>query len=115
MALVLDDTELRAGDDFHLHFSIFNPLHDRFTCDTYILLGIHGMYWCWPSWQEVTAGLDMVTYSVDAASILEDAVLQFTWPAGVGQGSGLEFIGAVFTPGTFEMIGDLQYITWRYY
>jgi Subtilase family len=115
MSLILDDAELRMGDEFHLHFQIFNPLQGRLACDTYILLGIHGMYWCWPSWQDMTSGLDMVTYSIEPASIFEETVLQFTWPAGVGQGSGLEFIGAIFTPGTFDMIGDLQYISWRYF
>jgi len=41
-------------------------------------------------------------------------VLQFDWPAGVGAADGLEFIGCAFEPGSWDMIGDLQYILWNY-
>lgn len=115
MLLVLDDTELTEGDLFNLHYRIYNPDQESFICDTYILLGVYGSYWCWPSWRDVYSGLDKVTNTIPPASIFQETALEFVWPGGAGQAGGLEFIGAIFLPDTWTLVGGLQLIEWGYY
>lgn len=85
------------------------------TCDAYILLSFYGMYWCWPSWCSLDQELDFSIVSVPAGSPFDERILDFYWPAGAGSAEGVEFYGAAFEVGTFTLIGDLQYLQWRYY
>jgi Peptidase family C25 len=114
MVLTLEDRDLEEGDEFYLHFDLYNPDPQSFECDVYLLLGVYGHYWCWPEWCDIHEAIDYRRYRVGAESIHHEDVLQFFWPAGTGTASDLEFIGAVFMPDTWEIVGELQYLLWEY-
>jgi hypothetical protein len=114
MKLTLDDNALVANDKFHLYFDIFNPDATAFDSDAYLLLDVYGNFWCWPSWQTLDTGIDKKTISVDAESSYHEEVLEFDWPSGVGSADQLFFYGAIFAPGTFDLIGDFQTVQFSY-
>ncbi|MBN1355112.1 hypothetical protein JXA40_02465 [bacterium] len=114
MVLMLDDTDLTAGDRFYLHMNLNNPEPEAYQADAYVLLGIWGDYWFWPSWIHMSQGLDSQTYSIPSGTTPKD-LLDFTWPGNVGQAGNLEFIGCLFRPGSWNMIGSVQYINWSYH
>ncbi len=114
MELIMTDPELSAGEEFYLHFYLHNPDQTPYDADVYLLLGVYGNYWCWPSWQPVTEGLDYRNMTVGAGQSVHEDALKFDWPAGVGSAEGLAFYGCPFEPGTWTMIGDVQVITWSY-
>jgi Peptidase family C25/Propeptide_C25 len=115
MELIMEDLDLGAGDELYLHMYLHNPEGTPYDCDAYILLGVYGSFWCWPSWTNLSHGVDYEQYTVPAITSLHEDILRFTWPGGVGQSTGCAFIGAVFEPGTWEIIGDIQVINWEYH
>jgi hypothetical protein len=112
MELVMEDTELNAGDELYLHMFLHNPDDVSYVADAYILLGIYGNYWCWPSWIDINSGIDLKTVTVQAASSYSEDILKFAWPANVSPMASLQFIGALFEPESWTMIGDIQIIPW---
>ncbi|MBN1356077.1 hypothetical protein JXA40_07385 [bacterium] len=114
MELIMTDTDLEAGDEFNLYFYLHNPEPEPFVSDAYLLLGVYGMYWCWPSWIDVNLGIDSKFFSVPASTSILESVLRFEWPYGVGSASSLEFIGCIFEPETWTPIGTVEIITWNY-
>ncbi|GEM_PF-3217412 len=114
MELILDDQELAAGDSFNLHMYLHNPDVDSYVADAYILLDVYGNYWCWPSWKSLNEGLDKKVETIPGMTSMHEAVLEFEWPAGVGSANGLQFIGCLFAPDTWDMIGTPQIISWSY-
>ncbi|MBN1355722.1 hypothetical protein JXA40_05550 [bacterium] len=114
MELMMADLVLEAGDAFYLHMYLHNPDSGSYDCDAYILLGLFGNFWCWPSWIDVYQGIDSVRYTVPAAFSYHEDILRFTWPAGVGASAGCTFIGAAFEPETWNLIGDIQVLNWEY-
>jgi Peptidase C13 family len=114
MELILTDTDLVEGDMFHLYFHLHNPESTGYGCDAYLLLGIYGSYWCWPSWDSIYDNLDSKLFTVPGNESVTEEVLEFTWPGNVGSAADLEFIGCIFEPGSWDMIGDAQYILWGY-
>jgi len=108
------DTELQAGEELYLHFYLHNPGPAPYQGDAYVVLEFSGAYWFWPSWIPMSEGIDYRTIDVPARSSYHEDVLRFVWPPGVGSASGLHFYGALFQPGTFDLIGEIQVITWSY-
>lgn len=115
MTLTMPDLDLEAGETFMLEMDRCNPDTNVMSCDAYLLLDVYGVYWSWPSWQPLDNGLDSMHYDMNAASQDHETILNFEWPAGAGSASGLSFYGAMFHPGTWELIGDLQHISWSYH
>lgn len=115
MILTLNATDFGPGDQFLLVFDLNNSDSQAYDCDAYVLLGFAGLYWCWPSWISANDGLDYDTFTVPARDSIHEEVLNFDWPTGTGSASGLEFYGAAFQPNGFDLIGDLQYITFSYH
>ncbi|MBN1550331.1 hypothetical protein JW979_02630 [bacterium] len=113
--LVLDDNELEAGDTFHLHMFLYNPDPYPYDGDVYVLLQITDSYWCWPSWCNLNTHLDFTTYTIPARTIVTDQILQFTWPQNAGSGGPYAFIAAMFSSGTWNLVGDVQIENWTYY
>jgi subtilisin family serine protease len=114
MELIMADTELQAGEELYLHFYLHNPGPAPYQGDAYVVLEFSGAYWFWPSWIPMSEGIDYRTIDVPARSSYHEDVLRFVWPPGVGSASGLHFYGALFQPGTFDLIGEIQVITWSY-
>lgn len=114
MKLTLVDPELEAGDLFDLSFRLYNDSNHSDTWDVYVVLDVYGYYWFWPSWKDFNQGIDKQTVLMQSAGQRQESVLRFEWPAGVGSAQGLNFYGAVFYSGTFNLIGELQIIGWSY-
>jgi len=110
----LDDRDLVAGDRFHLHLVLHNPEQADFAADAYVLLGVHGDFWSWPSWIPLEDGVDYQAVFCGAMTAQPMTLLDFSWPAGAGTAAGLEFYGALFEPSSFNMIGNLAYIEWEF-
>lgn len=115
MTLYMSDTDLEAGDDFHLFFDLYNPWVESRDWDVYLLLQVGEDYWCWPSWINISDGLDYQRMTLNTLEIQRIEVLQFQWPSGVGSADGLTFIGAVFEADTWNFVGDVQVVSWRYH
>ena len=115
MDLTLADAELTEGDDFFLHLSVTNNEMNPHTIDVYIVLDVLGSYWFWPSWEDPAQGLDHKTMTVGSLDLYQEAILDFTWPGGTGALGGLQFIGCMFTQGTWALVGDVSVIPWRYF
>jgi Peptidase family C25/Propeptide_C25 len=115
MELILDDAELEPGDLFHLHYYLY-PGSTSHTLDVYILLDIYGECWCYPSWEHVSEGLDyMPDITVEPGPAYHADVFDFTWGDYTEQTfSGLNFYGAAFYAGTYELYGSLQIVPWSF-
>jgi hypothetical protein len=114
MELMLDDKDMTAGERFYLHMYLHNPTSEPYDADAYVLLGVYGAYWSWPSWSEISVNLDHDQYSCNANESHHESLLDFTWPEVGGSADGLEFIGCLFEPGTWNIIGEVNYFTWGY-
>jgi len=115
MELILEDADLEPGDELYLHMFLHNPDDVPYDADAYLLLGVYGYYWCWPSWSSMdTGGIDFNNYTVEAVGSYHEDIMRFTWPTGTGAADSLTFIGALFEAGTWIQIGDIQIITWGY-
>jgi Anti-sigma-K factor rskA, C-terminal len=113
--LLLDDTVIEGGDLFHLHYYLHNPDTNEYAADVYILLDVFNNYYTYPSWTNISDGLDFEEdVLVDALSSHHKAALFFIWPEGVGSAMGLNFYGLALDSGTLNFIGSLQHITWEY-
>lgn len=109
----MEDMELAAGDPFRLSYRIFNIGDAAVEYDVWILLGIGEEYWFYPAWIHMSEGLDFEPrVPIEAGSSLSRQVIDFVWPSGVGVIDGAQFIGAICVPGTYNIIGDTQTLTW---
>lgn len=114
MELLLDDRDLLAGERFLLNMLLHNPATAPFDADAYILLAVYGDYWFWPGWVNIDDGIDFSSVTCPAMTSLPQTILDFEWPQGAGTATGLGFYGALFAPGTFDLIGDIQSIEWGF-
>ena len=113
MILFLDDRSLSAGDRFKLYFTLW-PDSSTYLTDAYLLLDVYGLYFSWPAWQPLDAGLGSQSYTVYPGNAVHEAVFDFSWPAVEGSADGLYFYAVAMRKGTYEMIGDLQVIRFSY-
>ncbi|MBN2054985.1 hypothetical protein JW905_08680, partial [bacterium] len=79
--------------------------------DVYIALDVYGSFWFWPGW---TQELDFLTWTIDAEDCRTDDILEFTWPDGAGAAEGIMFWTAMFTPGTFDLVGQIGWCDFSY-
>jgi hypothetical protein len=115
MELILDDTELCPGDEFHLHFFLHNATESILNTDVWIVLDVYGEYWFYPGWVHGSAGTDYLSaFETAPGNSRHESVLRFPWPEIQTSADGLYFHGAVFSAGTYTLIGDIQTITWSF-
>ncbi len=114
MKLVMDDTDLKPGDRFYLHYFLYNPAEDAWDADVYILLDVYGMYWLYPSWVSIDDGIDFKSIPVPGNASYHESVLDFYWPEGFGTVDEITFYGAAMDHGTFDIAGTIQMIRWGF-
>lgn len=112
--LTLNGTSFSANDPFHLEMDVMNDRDTGIDVDVYILLDVYGLYFCWPSWTNLSVNVDNKQYHLDPMQLHHEDVLQFVWPAGTGSADNLGFIGAVFNEGSFDLFGDPSFVSWGY-
>ncbi|MBN1552823.1 PKD domain-containing protein [bacterium] len=98
-----------AGDFFDLQIDITNPATAK-SVDLYILLAVYGYYYFYPAWTE---NLAFNNINLPASDIYNEIIMQFDWPS-AGAGSGLFFYAAMFEPGTFDLVGNLDIVEFCY-
>lgn len=107
--LVMNHEHYYGGDTFRLIMRHTNS-GSAVLVDKYILLDVYGMYWYWPSWSE------SVDFNQDSISsgYTEDVIFDFTWPSNVGEAHDLRFWSALLEPGTANLVGPWDYVTFGY-
>ncbi|MBN1357015.1 hypothetical protein JXA40_12205 [bacterium] len=115
MQLILEDTGLVPGDDFHLHYYIYNASDQPFCGDIWILLDVYGRYWFYPGWVSSSDGIDFLPgLEIGPQSSHHETVLDFMWPVVSGSATGLYFYGALFKAGSFDPAGEIRSIEWGF-
>jgi FG-GAP-like repeat len=99
--LILPSMQFRDEDVFRLDLSVINHWATR-SVDLYILLGVFGEYWCYPSWISLANDIDFETIDVSAGSlnlinIIPDVILPDIGPVGP-----LYFYSAAFLEGSLS-------------
>ncbi len=104
--LRLNGHHFRPGDHFLLELEIENGGPGQIV-DAYVLLDVWGEHWFWPSWG---SPVDYKRIQLPAGSNHEEVLLEFDWPAGAGTAAGIKFWGAVFSAGTFDLLGEIAMV-----
>ncbi|MCD4654160.1 hypothetical protein K8T06_09505, partial [bacterium] len=100
------------GDVFKLRALCMGEPGDA-TADLYVILDVFGNYWFYPEWRQTP---DCQRIGLKEGSGNYVFLLDFTWPEGCfGHIDGLCFWSAIFEPGTFDIIGDLDHVEFGYY
>jgi hypothetical protein len=108
--LMLNAEIYRAGDRFLLVLGIGNG-GPSVLGDLFIILDVYGEYWFWPSW---TQRLDYDRRYFDGETYEEMAILDFTWPAGVGSAAGLRFWSAITETGGTTLLSNVDFVEFGY-
>ncbi len=112
--LLLNGTVFSADDLFHLEMNVVNDTSSTVDVDVYVLLDVYGVYFCWPSWTNLSTGLDYRQYRITPQQLRHEEIFQFVWPTVSGSAENLHFIGAAFNQGSFDIFGDPSMVTWGY-
>lgn len=107
--IVLNQSLFDTGDNFRLAIRHSNS-GSSVLVDKYILLDVYGMYWWWPSWSEA---IDSSSDSI-SSGFTEDVIFEFPWPADTGSATDLRFWAALLEPGTSNLVGPWDYVTFGY-
>ena len=103
-----------AGDNFFFRALISNPCLDDKHADLYVALEVTGLFFFFPTWVQypnITSA--EVIVRADEQQLI-DIVPAFDWPSGVGSLSDLHFYGFLTVVDTYNIIGDLQTVTFCY-
>ena len=111
----MEDRDLVPGDELNLQMALYNPEATSYTADAYILLEVADDYWCWPGWENINSGLSHQTYTVPAQTVVNEGIIYAPWGSGMGSMDSLAFIGALFEESTWNLIGEVQIIPWRFH
>jgi len=95
------------GDLFDLRVTIENPGAAQ-DADLYVLLDVFGSYFFYPTWGQ---DVSYESISLPESDTYSNQLLTFTWPAGAGSASGINFYAAIFSPGTFDLIGNFDAVS----
>jgi len=66
-----------------------------------------GSYWFWPSWRQYPPDSDFRVESFLPGDRMIQIIDLFSWPAGVGQLSGIQFLGAVTDGSITRLISNV--------
>lgn len=105
--LILNDSVYFSGDRFLLEWTGETGAADL-TADIYILLGVAGNYWFWPSWN---MNLDHSVVSVGPSDPTQLTILDFTWPETPHLNATIQFLSILFDSGTFVIRSNLATVT----
>ena len=114
--LRMSDTDITAGDVFHLHYLLHNPELTAYQADVWIILEAFGDMFLYPSWVNIKDGIDYSAgVTVDPISSYHYSALLFIWPEDVTGSAMLRFYGAAFESGSYSFIGDIEVIEFQYH
>ena len=110
--LLLPGSPFTSGRQFRLRAQCEGRPGDT-EVDLYVYLEAFGDYWFYPDWtQEIQSRRVALPSDRPVVVFLAD----FTWPEGsYNPTNDLYFVGAMTQPGTFDIIGNIDWIQWGYY
>jgi hypothetical protein len=104
--LILNQPVYQAGDRFLLRSRIVNGGGDTLA-EMYIVLDVYGEYYFWPSWIDYPPNIDFRLQTIPGGGTLEETILDFTWPSGVGSGQHIVFWGAILDAATGSLLSQI--------
>ncbi len=117
LQLLLPRERFRAGDTFHLTAEVWNPDEVILAAPLFVILEVHGVFFCWPSWRQMTAdgqGIDYALRDVPTGATTYEIIPSFIWPAAAGAGYGLLFYGAIVEPDLTALLTPIDVVCWGY-
>ncbi|MBN1356178.1 hypothetical protein JXA40_07915 [bacterium] len=103
-----DGNSYSKGNVFDLILFLLNETNLPIPADLYLVLDVYGSYWFWPSW---SIGIDKMESSLPPAQRYPLEILSFIWPEYNGSFTGVFIYAAALKPGTSELIGEMDYVT----
>lgn len=102
-----------GGRLFNPVWTLKNPCTVAKSIDLYIALQVMDWFFFYPSFGEDLFGISVNIPAGDV--IYEDIIPGFYWPEGVGSlTEGLAFWGVMTSPGTFDVVGNVEMIEFCY-
>lgn len=113
--LLLNDTELTAGDLLRLDLNILNYGPQQ-QVQLYVLmeipLGSISLYYYYPTW---TPELQYIARNLQRGQNTIENIMTLTWPQGAGSCNLLRFWSLFLNPVTGAVVGQHDSVDWRYY
>lgn len=106
--LLLNKDVFYETDLFLLEIDYLNPNAAPIQTDLYIVLDVYGSYWFWPAWSQE---IDNDSRIMPSRSITRETLLEFVWPYYGGSFDGVAIWAAVLVPGTSNLIGTYDHVT----
>ncbi len=111
LELLLNQRVFTANEQFQLMCYLANGTSRAEIVRRFIILEVGGSFWFYPRW---TQDLDYEIVMMLAGQQHLDTILDFTWPSGAGQASGLRFWGALLDPSTDIVVSDIAQLEWEF-
>ncbi len=97
------------NDHFQLTLRI-NNTGSAFFAEQYVFLQIGDAYWFWPEWTpEVTRKLMIYDYGA-----VDNTILDFVWPPVNATGSDYRFHAALCKPGSFDLVSNIDSVSFSF-
>ncbi len=106
--LMLNAEVFYETDRFLLEIDYLNPNAAPVQADVYLILDVYGVYWFWPSW---THEIDSASRSMPPRNATREILLDFIWPPYNGTFDGVTLWAAALVPGTSNLIGRYDHVT----
>ncbi len=108
--LSLNRDMFRSGDEFDLNCRCINPGGERELL-LFIVLDIYQEYWFYDDWSQ---DMDYVVEPLAAGCNYSKEILYFIWPEEAGSLHNLKFWAAFLEPGSWELIGEIDWVEWGF-
>ena len=106
--LRLNGSMFYENDRYLLELDYLNPSNEPIPADVYLVLDVYGFFWFWPDWTEtINSDYRVMT----AQKILTEVIFDFTWPYYDGDFDNVIIWAAALKPGTSELIGNYDFVS----
>jgi glycosidase len=109
--LQLNSSMFQPGDPFDLKLLIAN-LDETIDVDLFVFLDFFGTYFFWPAWNPE---VDYETLRLDAGSIIQRQILEFTWPQTPGGMFGIIIWAGMLESGAVELVGNVDFVSFGWF
>ncbi len=93
---------------FILEIDYLNHTSTAISADVYIILDVYGSYWFWPSWNTEA---DFAGRTLLSERTTSEIILDFVWPDYEGYFDGVILWAAALEPGTTNLIGPYDQVS----
>ena len=107
--LFMNQSLYQEGDPFRLSLRTTNS-GSPVTVEQYLLLDVYGEYWFWPGWGQ---NLEFQQNTIPSG-YAENMIFNFEWPPDTGSASDIRFWAACLDPGTADLVGPYDMVTFSF-